>query len=273
VHIESGRELAERWVSPKDVCWADGEPFHPELGLELEEIVEKMAKSRGNVINPDEVIERHGADAMRLFEMFMGPLQKSAPWSTEGILGVYRFLQRAHRLILEEKGADGEDALRSLPEGAGTLGQQRLLARTVDRVTRDCESMDFNTAISELMIFARDIEKESALPKQAAETFVLLLSPFAPHLAEELWERLGHATTLAHVPWPEADPSFLREEEVEIVVQVQGKLRARIRVPVDSSEELVRERALADPGVQRHVGDRTPQRVVYVPGRLLNLVL
>jgi leucyl-tRNA synthetase len=246
VHASSGRELTDRWVAPPDVRWSDGRPLHPDRDVELEEVIEKMSKSRGNVVNPDAVIQQHGADSMRLYEMFMGPLQKSAPW---------------------------EDAVRAFAEGPGTPAQQRLVAQTVDGVTRDVEQMDFNTAIAKLMILVRDIEKDGPIPRRAVETFSLLLSPFAPHLAEELWEKLGHTETLSYEPWPEADPSFLQQEDVEIVVQVQGKLRARIRVPTDAPEELVRDRALAEPGVQRHVGERSLRRVVYVPGRLLNLVL
>ena len=271
-HASSGREFAERWVAPSDVRWSDGRPLHSDSGVELEEVIEKMSKSRGNVVNPDEVIQQHGADSMRLYEMFMGPLQKSAPWSTEGILGVYGFLQRAYRLVLEDN-REGDDAVRALAEGPGTLAQQRLVAQTVDHVTRDVEKMEFNTAISALMVFVRNIEKDAPIPRSAAETFALLLSPFASHLAEEIWEKLGHPRTLAYEHWPEADPALLQQEEVELVVQVQGKLRARIRVPPDASEELVRERALAEPGVQRHVGGRSLRRVVYVPGRLVNLVL
>ena len=272
VHVGSGRELSERWISPAEVRWAGGRPVLGDHGLELEEVVERMSKSRGNVVNPDEVIRGFGADSLRLYEMFLGPLQKSAPWSTEGIQGVHRFLQRAHRLFVEEGGA-AEERVRDLGEGEGSLAQRRLLARTVDRVTRDIETLDLNTAISKLMVFVRDVEKEGPIPRKGAETFVLLLSPFAPHLAEELWEKLGHGRTLAYEPWPEADPDLLIEEEVEIVVQVKGKLRGRIRVPPDAPEELVRERALAEPNVRHHVGDRPLRRVVYVPGRLVNLVI
>jgi leucyl-tRNA synthetase len=271
VHVGSGQPLSERWIAPADVDWSDGRPVHGS-GLVLEEVVEKMSKSRGNVTNPDEVVERYGADSMRLYEMFMGPLQKSAPWSAEGILGVYRFLQRAYRLLVEEDGDGGADRIRSVPEGPGTDEQQRLVARTVQVVSRDLEKMDYNTAISALMVLVRDIEKDAPIARGAAETFVLLLSPFAPHLGEELWEMLGHDHTLAYEPWPDADPSLLEEAEREIVVQVKGKLRARIRVPADASEDLVRERALGDPNVRRHLGDGEPRRVIYVPGRLLNIV-
>ena len=271
LHRETGAELEERWIPPDGVRWVDGKPYVLDHDLPLEEVTEKMSKSRGNVVNPDDVVEEYGADAMRLYEMFVGPLRKAAPWSTEGIPGVFRFLQRAHRLLVEE--TDGEERPRKLDGGAGTRSQQQLLARTIDKVTRDIEALDLNTAISALMVFVRDIEKDDVITHQTAETLALLLSPFAPHLAEELWSLLGHSSSLAYEYWPELDPALLVEDEIEIAVQVQGKLRARIQVPADADEALVRERALSEVNVQRHVADRTPRRVVYVPGRLLNIVL
>jgi leucyl-tRNA synthetase len=271
VHRESGDELAECWVEASEVRWVDGHPLHPELDLPLDEVVERMSKSRGNVVNPDEVIAEYGADSMRLYEMFLGPLEKAAPWQTEGIPGVFRFLQRAYRLVMDE--GPGRDAPRALGEGPGSEDQQRLLAATIDKVGSDIESLDLNTAISQLMVFARDVEKQSPITRPLAEAFVLVLSPFAPHLAEELWEALGHADSLAREPWPQADPAKLVADEVEIAIQVQGKVRGRVRVPVDASEKAVAAAALADENVKRHVGDRTPKRVIYVPGRLVNFVL
>ncbi len=270
LHVGSGRELAEEWVEPGQVRWEGGRALAPAQDLELEEVVEKMSKSRGNVVNPDEVIARYGADSMRLYEMFLGPLGKAAPWQTDGIAGVYRFLQRAWRMVFEE--GDEADRVRDLAPGPGTPEQQRLLARTIDAVTRDVEALEFNTAISSLMVFARDAEKDAPLPRALAEPFALLLAPFAPHLAEELWRGLGHARSLAYEPWPAADPALLVADEVEIAVQVAGKLRARVRVPADASEARVREIARADANVVKHLGDAAPRKVVYVPGRLVNFV-
>jgi leucyl-tRNA synthetase len=269
VHRTTGRELQERWVAPPEVRWVDGRPLAPDRDVELQEVIEKMSKSRGNVVNPDDVIAEFGADSMRLYEMFMGPLGKAAPWSTDGIPGCFRFLQRVYRLICD----DASDAPRALAEGPGSEAQQRLLARTIDKVTRDLEHFDFNTAISALMIFARDVEADGPISRPAAEALVKLLAPLAPHLAEELWERLGHARSLAHEPWPGADARWLVEAEIEISVQVQGRQRARVRVPADADEAQARAIALADPAVARHVGGRAVRRAVYVPGRLLNLVL
>jgi leucyl-tRNA synthetase len=272
VAVATGKELKARWVAIPDVRWGEGRvPLHPTLDdLVLEEVVEKMSKSRGNVINPDDVIAEYGADAMRLYEMFIGPLEKAAPWSTEGIQGVYRFLQRAFRLVVDED-APGEP-LRALVDGDGTLPQQRLLARTVHGVTEDVEALAFNTAISKLMVFARDVAKDAPLARRAAERFVLLLAPFAPHLAEELWRRLGHAVSLAYEPWPVADPALLVADTVTLAVQVNGKRRDEVVVPADAGEDAIRAAALAAPNVVKHLAGRAPKKVIVVPGRLVNVV-
>jgi leucyl-tRNA synthetase len=262
-----GRELKARSLPPSAVRrTGGGAVVHPDFeDLALEEVSEKMSKSRGNVINPDEVIAAYGADSMRLYELFIGPIEKDAPWSTEGIQGVRRFLERSWRLLLGEEGG-------SLVDGPGTDEQQRLLARTVQGVSDDLEGMRFNTAISKLMVFARDVTREAPLPRSAAERFVLLLAPLAPHLAEELWQRLGHAESLADEPWPEADPDFLQDERVTLVLQVNGKRRAQIEVAADADEATVRAAALASEPVQRHLEGREPRKVIVVPGRLVNVV-
>jgi hypothetical protein len=193
----------------------------------------------------------------------MGPFDKGAPWSTDGIAGVYRFLQRAWRMLVDE-GADGEP-VRALEAGPGTEAQRRLLAVTIDGVTRDVEALQFNTAISKLMVFAREVEKEAPLPLAAARDFVLLLAPFAPHLAEELWQRLGESESLSAAPWPEADSRWLVTDVVTLVVQVAGKRRDQIEVPADADEAVIRAAALAAPNVKRHLGDAEPRRVIVVP--------
>ncbi|MEN8183013.1 MAG: leucine--tRNA ligase [Myxococcota bacterium] len=272
VAAATGQRVKARWVHSKEVRWSeDGTPLHPTLDdLPLEEVIERMAKSRGNVINPDEVIESHGADAMRLYELFMGPFDKGAPWSTDGIAGVYRFLQRVWRLLLDE--GHPEEPARPLGEGPGSEEQQRLLARTTFGVTRDLEALHFNTAISKLMVFAREIEKQAAMPQTAARAFVCMLAPFAPHLAEELWQRMGHPETLAYEPWPEAEARWLEQDVVELVVQVNGKRRDQISVPREADEATIRAAALDAPNVKRHLGDREPRRVIVVAGRLVNVV-
>ena len=270
--IEGGAELKMRWVRAEDVQRdANERPIHPDIpGLVLEEVTEKMSKSRGNVVSPDDVIERYGTDSMRLYEMFMGPLDKGAPWSGEAIPGVHRFLQRAYRLFVEE--ADGGERLAAFVDGPGTPDQQRLAAKVIHGVTEDIEAMRFNTAISKLMVFSRAIGRDAALPREVAEVFILLLSPFAPHLAEELWQRLGHSQSLAAEPWPTADAALLEEPTLTLAVQVNGKRRDEIEVPADADDETIRRAALASPSVARQLGGREPKRVIVVPGRLVNIV-
>ncbi len=269
---DDGRALKVRWIQLGEVTYDDaGTPIHPaDANLELERVVEKMSKSRGNVINPDDVIREHGADSMRLYEMFIGPLEKAAPWSTDGIQGIYRFLQRAWRLFHE--GNDEDETYRAPADGAGTEDQRRLTAQTIVGVGEDLESMRFNTAISKLMVFSRDITKNAPLPLDSAKTFVLLLAPMAPHLAEELWALMGFAHSLSHEPWPEADESLLVEDEITLIVQVNGKKRGEILVPSDVSKELAEERALAVENVQKSLDGRTPKKIILVPGRLVNIV-
>jgi len=270
-HRESGTPLKERWLPATAVHWVDGRPYHPRVpDLLLEEVTEKMSKSRGNVVNPDDVIERFGADAMRLYEMFMGPLEKGAPWSDESIPGLHRFLQRAWRVVSGEAEDSGEGG--PLASGEGTLEQRRLLHRTIRDVTEDVEALRFNTAISKLMVFVRDVTREAPLSRLAADAFVRLLCPFAPHLAEELWRVLGHDASVCLAAWPEADPALLERERVKLVVQVNGKRRDEIEVPADASEEAIRRLVLASEKVQRHLGGREPRKLIVVPGRLVSVV-
>ncbi len=229
----------------------------------LTEFPAKMSKSLRNVVNPDDVIRDYGADSMRLYEMFMGPLEATKPWSTKGVEGVYRFLKRAWRLVAETPPAD----VPCTPE------QLRLLHATIKKVTQDLEAFHFNTAISQLMICLNEFSKRKEVPREAAETFVLLLSPFAPHLCEELWSMLGHEGTLAYVPWPTWDEAHLKVDEVEILVQVLGKPKARLMMPVGCSEETAREIALGSPEVQAAINGRQVRKVICVPGRLVNIVV
>jgi leucyl-tRNA synthetase len=273
VAAATGAEVKARWLQRRDVRFApDGTPLHPTRDdLPLEEVIEKMSKSRRNVYSPDEVIAEWGADALRLYEMFMGPLEKGAPWSTEGIPGCHRFLQRVWRLLVDED-APGEP-LAALAEGEGSLEQRRLTARTIAGVTEDLEQISLNTAISKLMVWARDVAKEAPLPRAAADAFLRLLAPFAPHLAEELWARLGHDASIGHAAWPEADAALLVEATVRLGVQVNGKLRDEIEVPASADEATVRAAALASERVQKHLEGRTPRKVIVVPGRLVNVVV
>ncbi len=270
VHHKTGKALKARWVPSQDVKWSEqGVPLHPMIeGLALEQVTEKMSKSRGNVVNPDDVIAEYGADAMRLYEMFMGPLDKGAPWSTESIPGVSRFLHRTYRLLTIDHGQDGATVA-----GSGTREQARLTARTVQGVTQDLEEMSLNTAIAKLMVFVRDITKDGPLPRASAEAFVLLLSPFAPHVAEELWEGMGNAPSLAHQAWPTFDPDLVTHEEMTIPLQVNGKLRSRIRVPTDANKEAVLDLARSDGKVVEWLKGATPRKVIYVEKKLVNFVV
>jgi leucyl-tRNA synthetase len=229
-----------------------------------------MSKSRGNVVSPDDVIAEFGADSMRLYELFMGPLEKGAPWSTDGIPGCYRFLQRAWRLFVDDE-APGEPP-RALAPGMGTAEQARLPAQTIAGVTADMDAVQPNTAISKLMVWARDIAKDAPVPREAGEAFLRMLSPFAPRLAEELWCRLGNAREVTLAAWPSADAKLLVADTIQLPVQVNGKLRDQIEVRADASEDAIRAAALAAPNVRKHLGERAPKKVIVIPGRLVNVV-
>jgi leucyl-tRNA synthetase len=269
--LEGGRELKARWLRPGEATLTPEGPVHPTLGIALQEVVERMSKSRGNVVNPDDVVDEYGADSLRFFEMFLGPLDKEAPWTTEGILGVHRFLQRVWRLLIDED--DPTEPPRRLAAGAGSEAQARLTAATIQGVTEDIEALRFNTAIAKLMVLVRDVARDAPLPRETAEALVKLLAPFAPHVAEELWEKLGHRESIAYAPWPDADPALLAAEVVTLPVQVNGKRRDEITVPVGADEASVRAAALAAENVRRHLGGREPRKVIIVPGRLVNVVV
>ena len=271
--IADGRPLKARWLNGTGIeTDPDGQAIlsSDNQTVLLERVVEKMSKSRGNVVNPDDVIAEYGADSMRLYEMFIGPLEKAAPWSTEGIQGIFRFLQRVWRLIIDD--SDQGESLRDMEAGSGTPEQQKLIAKTIIGVTEDLETMRFNTAISKLMVFVRDIARDAQIPRTGAEVLTLLLSPMAPHLAEELWLRMGHQESLAYAPWPEADAQLLVEDVVTLVVQVNGKKRDQITVPQDATQNEVEALALASERVQRLLDGRPAKKVIVVPGRLVNIV-
>jgi leucyl-tRNA synthetase len=232
---------------------------------------DKMSKSLGNVVNPDQVIETYGADAVRLYEMFMGPLEHSAPWQTEGLAGMSRFLHRVHRLYFDDEGN-----LRPLVDGEGTERQRKLLHRTIADVTVRVDRMAFNTAISSMMVFVRDMvpaDGTEPLGHDAAEQFALMLAPFAPHLAETLWAALGHERSLAHEAWPAAEETLLEDDTFALVVQIDGKRRAEIQAPKSASKDELARLALSSEEVQRRLGGKAPRRVIVVPRRLVNFVL
>ena len=245
------------------------EPFQKlfNQGMILGENNEKMSKSRGNVVNPDDVVKQYGADTLRLYEMFMGPLDASIAWSENGLEGSRKFLDRVWRLIVDENGKL-RDRITTFNDGK----LDKVYNQTVKKVTEDFENLHFNTAISQMMVFVNEAYKADALPYAYIEGFVQLLAPIAPHIAEELWEILGNEGGISYVPWPTYDEAALVESEVEIVCQINGKVRAKLMVPVDSSKEALEELALANEQVKEQIAGKTVRKVIAVPNKLVNIV-
>jgi leucyl-tRNA synthetase len=265
-------KVTVHYVSVENVQWREEVPYHPEEPeLELELQTDKMSKSRGNVVNPDAVVAEYGADALRCYEMFMGPLEQVKPWNTRSVSGVYRFLSRVWSLFLADSGDLRPHIVASPPNPQESL--TRLYHKTVKKVTEDIEGMRFHTALSALMILVNEAQKAERLPRVLADGIVLLISPFAPHLAEELWQRLGHTDTLAYEPWPIYDPVLVRDEVVTVPVQVNGKLRATIEVAADADEATTVAVARAHEKIQTYLQGKTVRREVVIPGRLVNLVV
>ncbi|TAA69785.1 leucine--tRNA ligase [Planococcus salinarum] len=245
------------------------EPFQKlfNQGMILGEGNEKMSKSKGNVVNPDQIIESHGADTLRLYEMFMGPLDASIAWSTNGLEGARRFLDRVWRLFIDE------EQLSSKIVGKNDGKLEKIYHQTVKKVTDDFEGLRFNTAISQMMVFINEGYKADTIPKEYVEGFVKLLSPIAPHVAEELWEKLGHTKTITYAQWPTYDESKMVDDEVEIVVQVNGKVRTKMVVAKDISKEDLEAAALADENIQKAAEGKQVRKVIAIPGKLVNVVI
>jgi len=247
------------------------EPFQKlfNQGMILGEGNEKMSKSKGNVVNPDEIIESHGSDTLRLYEMFMGPLEASVAWSTNGLDGARRFLDRIWRLFVNEE--DGTISAKIQVSNDQTL--EKSYHQTVKKVTEDYEGIRFNTAISQMMVFINDCYKAEVIPTAYGEGFIKMLAPIAPHIAEELWQLLGHEGTLSYEQWPTYDETKLVDDEVEIAVQVAGKVRAKIVVAKDASKEDIEKVALADEKVQEYMAEKNLVKVIVIPGKLVNIVV
>ncbi|WP_153559263.1 leucine--tRNA ligase [Roseimaritima sediminicola] len=231
----------------------------------------KMSKSRGNVVNPDVVVKDYGADSLRLYEMFMGPLEATKPWSMAGVGGVRNFLDRAWRMIVDQDAAEIR-LVDALVDSPCNEEQARVLHKTIRSVTEDIESLSFNTAIARMMEFVNYFTRQKQRPREAMQTFVLLLSPFAPHLAEELWQILGNAKTLAYEPWPQWDEAALVESTVEIPIQVNGKVRTKLVVAADIGKDDLQKQALELPRIQSVIEGKTIAKTIVVPGRLVNIV-
>ena len=256
------------------------EPFQRLVnqGIILGEDNQKMSKSRGNIVNPDDVIDQHGADAFRCYEMFMGPLEQIKPWSMRGVEGVARFLARVWRLLMTENQAGEWELSSKIKPADPSKAQQKVLHATIKKVTKDIESFSFNTAISQMMIFVNAFTNVQIIPLSAMRPLLILLSPFAPHIASELWERLNTRFSDAHgdmteQPWPEYNERLLAEEEVEIVIQINGKLRDRMKMSVLATEEELRTAALSSPKIQDRITGKTVRNVIVVPKKLVNIVV
>ncbi|ASW56036.1 leucine--tRNA ligase [Plantactinospora sp. KBS50] len=251
------------YVPAEEVVEVDGRYFHGEIEVRRE--YGKMGKSLRNVVTPDEMCERYGADTFRVYEMSMGPLEVSRPWETRAVVGSHRFLQRVWRAVVDER--TGDCTVLDTPADEPT---RRLLARTIDGVRTDLAGLRFNTAIAKLIELTNALTRLPATPREVAEPLVLMLAPFAPHIAEELWQRLGHAESLTFADFPVADPALLAAPTVTYPVQVNGKVRGRVEVPADAAEETVRGAALA--AVAEQLGGREPRKVIVVPGRMVSVV-
>jgi leucyl-tRNA synthetase len=299
VEFTAFRDSNEQWVSAeltvvnderKTVLESNGEELHvvkldPEQAekdsdgfvlksdpsIRIDSRAYKMAKSRGNVVNPDVIVAEYGADSLRLYEMFMGPLQQSKPWSMAGVNGVRSFLDRAWRMIVDEK-SDALELNAAVGDHEATGEQIRMLHKTIKAVSHDIESLGFNTAISRMMEFVNFFTKQDKRPHSLMQPFVLLLSPFAPHLCEELWKLMGNEGSLAYEPWPEFDESLTVDSTVEVPIQIMGKIKAKIMVARGTSKDELEKTALAEPKIAELLAGLTVRKIVVVPDKLVNIV-
>lgn len=228
---------------------------------------EKMSKSKGNVVNPDDIVDKYGADTLRLYEMFMGPLTESVPWDEEGLHGSYKWIQRVWRLLMDDNN-HLRDRVSNFNDGKLT----KVYNQTVKKVTEDFERMHFNTAISQLMVFVNEAYKADDLPAEYMQGFIKMISPVMPHVAEELWSQFGISDTIAYQPWPKYDPAALVENEVEMILQVNGKVRAKIKMAKDTPKEEAEKQALANDHVQKFTAGKDIKKVIVVPNKIVNIV-
>ena len=248
----------------------DGKYYEKATGEELEQIVAKMSKSLKNVVNPDDEIKSYGADSVRMYEMFMGPLTMSKPWSTQGITGIHRFLEKVWNL--SEKTMTDLD-LNSKIEDKSLLSARKTFAQTIKKVTDDTASLNFNTAISQMMIFINEISKLPEIPKAMWQDFVKILSPYAPHLCEELWQKLGNSGTIAYEQWPTANENFIKDDTKTIVVMVNGKKRDTFEAASGTADDVLKQTALSRDGVKKFTDGLEIVKCIIVPDKLVNLVV
>jgi len=264
------KDASGAYVHSSDVQKTGDGAVHKTTGEPLTVLIEKMSKSRGNVVSPDDVVSEYGADALRLYEMFMGPLDQVKPWDTEGVGGVHRFLARCWRLLVAQENDVLHERVADIPCDSET---ETLLHQSIRKVADDIENLHFNTGISQMMVFLNHLSKLDTVPRQAAETLVLLLSPYAPHLAEELWAILGHEPSIAYVPWPAFDLAKCDVALIKMAVQVLGKLRGTLEVDRNAQEAEIIEAALAIPAVSRQIEGKTVRKTIIVPGRIVNFIV
>jgi leucyl-tRNA synthetase len=257
-----------RIVPYSKIRFEEGKALHAETEEELAGETEKMSKSRGNHIAVDMPVQRYGADTTRLYEMFMGPLEASKPWSMQGVEGISRFLNRAWRMIVDESAETMQLSPKVASKAvAATEEQLRVLHKTIQAVTQDMENLSFNTAISRLMEFVNYFTGQESRPYACMESFVLLLSPMAPHVCEELWQALGHTESLIR------DARYVQESTIEIPIQINGKIRGRVTASVNATDSELEQAALADLRVQKFLEGRAAKKVIIVPKKLINIVI
>jgi leucyl-tRNA synthetase len=273
VHAKTKEPLTSVVVADNEVSKvADHFALTADNSIRIESRAHKMSKSRGNVINPDNVVREYGADSLRLYEMFMGPLEATKPWSTTGVNGVRNFLDRVWRLMIDPF-SDENQLVDSIQDVVPTPEQNRMIHTTIMAVTKDIESLSFNTAIARMMEFVNHFTKETVRPKKGMESLVLVLSPFAPHMAEELWQALGHSESLAYESWPTYDESLTRSSEIEVPLQINGKLRAKIVVPADCNGEQLEYAARNHEKIHELLEGKQIVKAIVVPGRMVNFVV
>lgn len=246
---------------------------------------EKMSKSRGNVINPDDIIQEYGADALRLYEMFMGPLEAVKPWQTEQLLGVVRFRDRIYNLVQKQAAARKQQQQQHQQAEKQEIPLELLqeMHKTIKKVSEDLEKMSFNTAISSLMVYSNTLRSYSQkpeindsfipLPNEMIENLILLISPIAPHLAEECWSLLGHAESLAYHPWPTYEEKYCEQNEISLAIQINGKVRTVINISKELTEEKVMELVLENPQISKRLQDKKILKKIYVPGKIVNIII
>ncbi len=256
---EAGAKVSSDLVEDRD-----GAFYHTVTGEQLTQIVAKMSKSLKNVVNPDDVVRAFGADSLRLYEMFLGPLDAVKPWVENGVKGVYNFLNRVHRFFADSshyhEGEEDQELMKSLHA-------------TIKKVEGDVEALHFNTAISQMMIFTNLAIKKGKITRFGAEAFIRVLGPFAPHLAEEIWSLLGNSGSIAETPWPPFDESMLQEDSHEYPVMINGKLRFKILLPLNMAEEKIKEQVLAHETAQKWTNGADPKRFIHVPKKIINIVV